>query len=216
MKVDLLLKDPVFQLNLLLWMAKEQDAENYYVYPLFHQLGFRIIYIETAFAFPEETTRAIQDSGLDISIEPEPDMILGRESDNKALYFEAKANSFSSNSTTCKQARAHLVASGPVFGEVLSPLNACLLCYVVPDSGCGPMSECLTALAKELSNKGLRRMALPWVFSFASPRVPRRAGRESCRSRSCTKVLLRAAGSVSCFGPSLADLMHGPPWLVFP
>lgn len=142
MRIDLLLKDPVFQLNLLLWMAKEQDAENYYVYPLFHQLGFRSIYIENPFAFPEETVRAIQDSGLEISRNPEPDMILGRESDYKALYFEAKVNSFGPDSSTSKQARAHLVASGPVFGEVLSPLNTSLLCYVVPESGRGPMSEC--------------------------------------------------------------------------
>jgi hypothetical protein len=156
MKLDLLLKDPVFQLNILLWMAKEQDAENYYVYPLFHQLGFRIVYVETPFAFPEVTMRAILDSGLDICIEPEPDVVLGRESDNKALYFEAKANSFTPGSTNSKQARAHLVASGPVFEEVWSPYSACQLCYVLPKSRCGPMSRCLTALAGKLRENGLR------------------------------------------------------------
>jgi len=160
MRTDELLKDPVFQLNLLLWMAKEQPLENYRVYPLFYKAGFRIIYIEQPFAFPDEAAIAVKDSGLDISVAPEPELILGSEN-NKALYFEAKANSFGTDSTNCKQARAHLLASGPVFNEVLAPLDSCLLCYVVPDDVRDKMCECLTKLTTELNNSGLR----PGLFS---------------------------------------------------
>jgi len=156
MKTEALLRDPVFQLNLLLWMAKEQPSNDCRVRPLFYDWGFEIIYIEQPFAFPEEAVRAMKDSALDISIPPEPELILGRKSDNKALYFEAKANSFGIASTNSRQARAHLIASGPVFGEVLSPLNACLLCYVVPGGARELMFQCLTALADELQNKGLK------------------------------------------------------------
>ncbi len=106
MRTDALLKDPVFQLNLLVWMAKEQPPENYRVRPLFHERQFEIIYIEQPFAFPEETIAAIEASGLDISKRPEPELILGRRHDNRALYFEAKANSFTTESTTSRQARA--------------------------------------------------------------------------------------------------------------
>ena len=161
MKTEALLRDPVLQLNLLLWMAKEQPSDHCRVRPLFYDLGFEIIYIEQPFAFPEEAVKAMKDSALDFSIPPEPELILGRKSDNKALYFEAKANSFGITSTNCKQARAHLIASGPVFGEVLSPLNACLLCYVVPEGAREPMSQCLTALADELQSKKL----MPGPFS---------------------------------------------------
>jgi hypothetical protein len=156
MRTDELLKDPVFQLNLLLWMAKEQPLENYRVYPLFYKTGFRIIYIEQPFAFPDEAAIAIKNSGLDISVAPEPELILGRKDNNRALYFEAKANSFGTDSTSCKQARAHLLASGPVFNEVLAPLNSCLLCYVVPEGVRGKMRECLTNLTTKLNNLGLR------------------------------------------------------------
>jgi len=157
MKTEALLRDPVFQLNLLLWMAKEQPPIGFRVRPLFYNWGFKIIYIEQRFAFPEEAARAIKDSALDISEAPEPDLILGREKDNRALYFEAKANSFGiASRKDCRQARAHLIASGPVFGEVLFPLNACLLCYVVPECAREKMSECLTALSDELRNKGLQ------------------------------------------------------------
>jgi len=156
MKTDLLLKDPVFQLNLLLWMAKEQPTDNYRVYPLFCTLNFKIIYIEQPFAFSEETSNAMKDSALDISTSQEPDLILGRRVDNKALYFEAKSNSFSSTSTDSRQARAHLMASGPAFAEVLAPLDSCLLCYLVPDNVRGRMSECLTTLTEELRSKALK------------------------------------------------------------
>jgi hypothetical protein len=156
MKTDLLLKDPIFQLNLLLWMAKEQQRDNYRVYPLFYTLKFKIIYIEQPFAFPEETAKLIKNSRLDISTSPEPDLILGRERDKKALYFEAKANSFGASSPSSKQARGHLLACGPVFGEVLSPLKSSLLCYLVPEDRRCLMSECLTTLTKEINDIGLK------------------------------------------------------------
>ena len=151
-----LLEDPVFQLNLLLWMAKEQPHAGYRVRPLFYEQGFRIVYIEQPFRFPEETARAIEASGLEITSSPEPEVILGRDSDKKALYFEAKANSFGTESSkNAKQARAHLLAIGPAFKEVLSPLGECLLCYLVPADGCTPMSYCLKALCRELNRKHL-------------------------------------------------------------
>jgi hypothetical protein len=156
MKTDELLKDPVFQLNLLLWMVKEQPNTGYRVRPLYYEKGFRIIYIEQPFAMPEETIGTINDSKLDISTTPEPELILGREADNKALYFEAKANSFGTESSNCIQARAHLIACGPAFGEVLAPLKECLLCYLVPDNARELMSECLASLKKELMKKGLK------------------------------------------------------------
>lgn len=156
MKTDALISDPIFQLNLLLWMAKEQPGNDYRVRPLFYDLKFEIIYIEQPFAFPEGTLQAITDSGLDISFSPEPELILGRKSDHKALYFEAKANSFGPDSSNCKQARAHLVASGPTFSEVLAPLKSCLLCYVVPQEACISMAACLSTLSKELKGKRLK------------------------------------------------------------
>jgi putative transposase len=50
-------------------------------------------------------------------------------------------------------------------------------------------------------------MALPYVFDLVGTHIPRRAGEESYQSLFCTRILLRAAGAVSCFWPSLADIM---------
>ena len=155
MKIELLLQDPVFQLNILLWMAKEQPPDHFRVRPLFHQLRFSVMYIEQPFPFPDESLRAMDASELEIARQPEPELILIRMEDNKALYFEAKADSFSPESSNRKQALGHLLAAGPAFAEVYAPLTTCLLCYVLPAGGCGLMGDCLAALSMKLSGKDL-------------------------------------------------------------
>ena len=167
MNIDLV-RDPTFQLNILLWMAKEQPSEGYRVRPVFFERGFRTIYIEKPFPLPHETSRTSQESGLDITLAPEPELILARSRNGKALYFEAKADSFSPASIkNAKQARGHLLATGPAFGEVLAPLTSCLLCYLVPDDKRALMFDSLSDLGAELSDLGLE----PGSFSCHGLRI---------------------------------------------
>jgi hypothetical protein len=128
MKAEALLRDPGFQLNLLLWMTREQPANAYIVRPLFQELGFDLLYIENPFDLPEETMRGVTATGLDVAFKPEPDVLLRRDNDKKALYIETKAESFSPASSNARQARAHLLAAGPAFAEVMKPIRECLLC----------------------------------------------------------------------------------------
>ena len=155
MNNDALIRDPVFQLNLLVWMAKDQPAEGYRVRPLFAQQGFQLMYIQQPFALPERTQQAIAGADLDISVKPSPELLLQRDADKMALYFEAKASSFPPFSTTSKQARGHLLACGPAFTEVMQPLKQALLCYVLPADKCGQMTACLATLVAELLAKSL-------------------------------------------------------------
>jgi hypothetical protein len=146
-------RDPVFQLNLLVWMAREQPPTGFVVKPLFFEQEFEILYIEKPFPFPQEIHDSIRNK--DISAKPEPELILRRTRDQKALYFEAKADSFSSSSPkNAKQARAHLLAAGPVFAEVMKPLASCLLCYVTPAEKCDLMRVCLEELTSGLKAGG--------------------------------------------------------------
>ena len=48
MKAEALLCDPGFQLNLLLWMTREQPDNAYLVRPLFRELGFDLLYIDSS------------------------------------------------------------------------------------------------------------------------------------------------------------------------
>ncbi len=118
MDTEKLLSDPVFQLNLLIWMAREQPSVGYRVKPIFHELGFKIAYIEQPFRFPPDMFNALKRSSLNVSLKPEPDVIMIRSRDGKGLYFEAKAQSFSPASNESRQARGHLAACGPAFVEV--------------------------------------------------------------------------------------------------
>lgn len=155
MKSDEWIRDPVFQLNLLVWMAKEQPTDgSYCVRPFFHEVGFEWLAIEQPFAFPVETQNAIrrvsEAEGIKIRIAPEPELILKRERDKSALYFEAKANSFGAESTTAAQAMGHLLATGPAFAESMHPLECALLVYMLPQSTVMPMAVCLNALRRQL------------------------------------------------------------------
>ncbi len=150
MRTEDLIRDPCCQLNLLIWMAKEQPKEGFRVRPLFFELGFTILGIERPMPFPEEILDAIKSSGLAIRKAPEADLLLRRDQDKKALYFEAKAGSFSPESSNSKQARGHLVAVGPAFAEVHAPLSSALLCYVVPEESRKGMQGCLKKLSQKL------------------------------------------------------------------
>ncbi|MDX9862636.1 MAG: hypothetical protein RBS99_17145, partial [Rhodospirillales bacterium] len=155
MSAEALLRDPGFQLNLLLWMTREQPSNAYLIRPLFQELGFALTYIENRFSLPEETIRRAKVTSLEIGMAPEPDVLLQRDRDKKALYIEAKAGSFSAESSSAKQARGHLLASGSAYAEVMRPIEQCLFCCVVPDSDQSPMDKCLTTLCGELSRAGL-------------------------------------------------------------
>ncbi len=162
MQTEKCLHDPVFQLNLLLWMVKDQPSENYRIRPIFRELGFNFLYIENPFPFPETLINAIKESEIDIVQRPEPELLLKDEKNNKALYFEAKKQSFSSNSNASRQALAHLIATGPIFSEVLAPLRSCLLCYVIPEEYREKMSECLVELSESLTENNFH----PGKFSM--------------------------------------------------
>lgn len=156
MKPESLVRDPVFQLNLLLWMTKEQPQTFFVVRPWFFEQGFRLIYIEQPFAFPQSAINDIDAAGLEISKAPEPEMLIGRQTDHCALYFEAKKESFASiGSSTAKQARGHLLATGVAFSEVMSPLRSCLLCYVIPEERRELMATCLEELTVEMTARNL-------------------------------------------------------------
>jgi hypothetical protein len=154
MKPEDWIRDPVFQLNLLVWMSKEQPKEAYCVRPVFQEAGFDWMSIEQPFRFPVETAKLIEEINakgeIRVHPHPEPELVVKRSSDQSALYFEAKSNSFGAASSTSSQGRGHLVAAGPAFAEVNAPLERAMLVYVVPNEVSDPMRNCLLELANQL------------------------------------------------------------------
>jgi len=163
MSLQELIRNPGYQLNLLLWMAKDQpevtEKDMGLVSPFFHKLGFEYQWIENPFPLTDDIRLQVndlpKDSPVRISLAPEPDLVLKRNRDGKGIYLEAKA----SLAATCekdKQTRGHLLANGPAFAEVLKPLTESLLCYVLPESDRDAMRQKLDVLTQELAGMGFR------------------------------------------------------------
>lgn len=150
MKLDELIRDPIFQLNLLLWMARDQPADTARVTPLFYRWGYRFLMVEAPLPLPPSLVAAVQKTDMEISLAPEPEMILGNPTNHRAVYLEAKKDSFATQSSTSKQARGHLLAAGPAFREVVTPYEIARLCYVLPEERRALMETCLAELKAEL------------------------------------------------------------------
>lgn len=151
-----LIRDPVLQLNLLIWMTREQPKEHYRVRPLFHEAGFELRNIDTPFALPEPLIAAARRKNIPIRQSPCPDLRIYNLAVEREIYIEAKSSSFGADSTTSEQGRAHLLAVGPACMASYSPISHVLLSYHLPEEQCGDMMACLTRLADELRSHDLQ------------------------------------------------------------
>jgi hypothetical protein len=111
--------------------------------------------VEAPLPLPPATIESIQKSGLAISSAPEPEMILGNLAQTHALCLEAKRESFTPASSTSKQARGYLLATGPSFKEIVTPFQSALLCYVLPEKRRVLMEENLELLKVEMRARQL-------------------------------------------------------------
>lgn len=151
-----LTRDPVLQLNLLIWMTREQPKEHYRVRPLFHDAGFELRNIDTEFPLPETVIAAAKSKNIPIRQNPCPDLRIYNLAVQKEIYIEAKASSFGAGSDTSEQGRAHLLAVGPACMASYSPISQVLLSYHLPEEQCGDMLACLADLAEELRGQDLQ------------------------------------------------------------
>lgn len=151
-----LIRDPVLQLNLLVWMTREQPQDFYRVRPLFHEAGFELRNIDTEFPLPETVIASAKKEKIPIRKHPCPDLRIYNLAGKKELYIEAKASSFGADSDNSEQGRAHLLAVGPACMASFTPITQVLLSYHLPEDQCGDMLVCLARLAEELCAHNLQ------------------------------------------------------------
>src|SRR6266581_3195760 len=108
-----LIRDPIFQLNVLLWLAQPLPSGDA-ITPLLHSGGF------------------------EVQVGVRPDVILAKESSGKFAITECKGSSFGSGSSTAHQARTLLALAGPRCHEVLGlqpqAVRESTLTYLLPSS----------------------------------------------------------------------------------
>lgn len=153
-----LLKDPLFQLNVLLWLAQPLPDKSE-ITPLFYTKGFTIYAIAPLLGPPLDLRLATMESRISMQDRVRPDVVLVHEKDRKFAFTECKGSSFGPTSSTAEQARSLLVVAGPRAAEVLGlasgQVSASLLAFVIPENDRDPLTQTFANLHEELREKRL-------------------------------------------------------------
>jgi hypothetical protein len=159
LKIDDLLQDPLFQLNVLLWLAQPLPEAKSDITPLFYNNGFSVYAIAPLLAPPLDVREAAKDANVNIQERCRPDVILENQIERKFVFTECKKASFSITSSTALQARSLLIVAGPRADEILGlPSNKgskSFLAYLIPEGQKNLLGKTLKSLNAELADKGL-------------------------------------------------------------
>lgn len=151
--INELCKDPLFQLNLAIWLAQPQ-IEHFHIHPLFYKSGLSIYSIGPLLALPPDIRLAVSEK-LDCQEGARPDLVLETKATKKFCILECKTSSFGPSSTKpASQARALLLIAGPILSEVLGlgtrRQNEGILCYFSGSNQIKMMENTLGILAQEI------------------------------------------------------------------
>jgi len=152
------LRDPLFQLNAVLWLAQPLPEAST-VAPLLHRQGFGVYAIAPLLGPPADVRLAAQTVGIAIQERVRPDVVLSRERDRRFSLVECKASSFEVTSPTAEQARSLLIAAGPRGAEMLGlaprEVSDSLLTFVSREHECEELAQTVSALSLELARSEL-------------------------------------------------------------
>ena len=157
-KADDLIRDPLFQLNALLWMAQPlpSDAE---IKPLLYERGFAVWAIAPPLAPPPDLRLRAQDHGIVLQASVRPDVITANAASRRFAVTECKASSFGTQSSTAEQARSLLIVGGPRCSEVLGisddAVSESIIAFLMPEDQKDAFSPTLSELDEELTKADL-------------------------------------------------------------
>ncbi len=151
-------RDPLFQLNTLLWLTQSLPAGICWK-PLFRSADFEVYAIAPMLAPPPDLLLAAKDSQFPFQERCRPDIVLNRANDKCFVLVECKGRSFGTASTAAEQARTFLIVSGPRLHESLglpaSDVGKRLASYLVAEEDMPLMEKTLAELLDEMNARGL-------------------------------------------------------------
>jgi hypothetical protein len=152
-KIEELCSDPLFQLNLSIWLA-QPTPRDFSIRPILYQSGFKIFSIGPLLALPPDIRLITIESKIDCQGSAKPELILESENGSKLLMIECKRSSFGSSSSTASQTRTLLLLSGPKISEVLAigarSSGGGILCYLTRSDQVASLGDTLAELTEEL------------------------------------------------------------------
>lgn len=148
-----LLRDPLFQTNLVLWLAQPLPIGTD-IDPILFRKGFSVSAIAPMYPLPPATRLQAESSGVRLKDGARPDVVLTNEARAAYVMVECKGNSFGTESSSSVQARTMLLLAGPQGADVLgaSPDKRLqlLLTYLTTEDCRRAMMATLEELAEEL------------------------------------------------------------------
>ena len=152
-----LIRDPLFQQNVVFWMAQESTGDV--ITPLLHSRGFGIFAVGRRLSLTAPTRSALAATAMAANYAAAPDVLLLRVVDGRLLVVECKRSSFGTDSSTARQARAMILVCGSDTADAVglssTEFGAALLGYLVPDGQADPLAATLTILEDEMRNSSL-------------------------------------------------------------
>ena len=153
-----LIRDPIFQLNVLLWLAQPLPSGDA-ITPLLHSRGFDVYALALRLSLPPDLLLVMRNGGFEVQVGVRPDVILAKESSGKFAITECKGSSFGSRSSTAHQARTLLALAGPRCHEVLGlqpqAVRESTLTYLLPSSQRPAMRATISELLAAFRMHGL-------------------------------------------------------------
>lgn len=157
MNTSELIRDPLFQLNSLLWLTQPLPTDGSFV-PLFYQRGFTVHSIAPILAPPLDTLLVVKDKSIHANDRARPDVILKNDEQLKYAFVECKKESFSVSSSTAEQTRTLLLVSGrtaDVLGLQPAQVNESCLAFTLPEDCRVKFHRTINELRNELEDQSL-------------------------------------------------------------
>lgn len=156
--VEKLIRDHLFQQNLVMWLAQPLTSLDN-VRPILHEQGFSISALGRLLSLPADVGASVRDAALATQQSARPDVLLRHEAEKKYFFVECKENSFGSKSTTANQARTLLLVAGSRAAEMLGldgrEVTASYLGFMVPNDKAALLRETLSNLDAEMAHARL-------------------------------------------------------------
>lgn len=164
---DSILADPVFQLNLVLWMLQGLPDRGP-VRPLLREAGLLLESIGRRLSIAPEHRPRLRELGFGDGA-PGPDVVATDLEECPAVAIECKSNSFGPESSDARQAARILVAAQSLPSLLGRPGGAGQVAYVTQYGDHERLADALVVLRERLAEAGLR-CAVCWTLGLV--RVP--------------------------------------------